>query len=120
MPPPSCTLSCFCEQAARDARRLLLQVLLSKIEALESGKEGSGYDVQKKIQECAHSLFPVAFPFAFHASLSCSVRYKDAYEALKRIKRREEAEVRSPCTIRPSRPFHLASYPLIRFTFSCR
>ncbi len=96
MPPPSCTLSCFCEQAARDARRLLLQVLLSKIEALESGKEGSGYDVQKKIQECAHSLFPVAFPFAFLASLSCPVRYKDAYEALKRIKRREEAEVRSP------------------------
>ena len=29
----------------------LLQVLLAKIEALESGKEGSGYEVQKKIQE---------------------------------------------------------------------
>ena len=43
---------------------------MAKIEALESGKEGSGYEVQKKIQE-----------------------YKDAYEALKRIKRREEAEV---------------------------
>jgi len=28
-----------------------VQVLLAKIEALESGKEGSGYEVQKKIQE---------------------------------------------------------------------
>jgi hypothetical protein len=27
------------------------QVLLAKIEALESGKEGSGYEVQKKIEE---------------------------------------------------------------------
>jgi hypothetical protein len=32
----------------------VLQVLLAKIEALESGKEGSGYEVQKKIQECVH------------------------------------------------------------------
>ena len=43
---------------------------MAKIEGLESGKEGSGYEVEKKIQE-----------------------YKDAYEALKSIKRREEAEV---------------------------
>jgi hypothetical protein len=33
------------------AHDAVLKVLLSKIEALESGKEGSGYEVQKKIQE---------------------------------------------------------------------
>jgi hypothetical protein len=39
---------------------MLFQVLLAKIEALESGKEGSGYEVQKKIQEYRGTSPPAA------------------------------------------------------------
>jgi hypothetical protein len=41
-PFPLCPSACI---------NCISQVLLAKIEALESGKEGSGYEVQKKIEE---------------------------------------------------------------------